>query len=537
MSGQDRATRQRVLVAEPIAAGGIRMLEEAPGLEVVQRFDLTPSGLSAALREHEALIVRSKSRVTAELLADPGRLRVIGRAGTGVDNIDLDAATRAGVVVLNSPGGNAVAAAELTMAMLLALARHLPQANASLRDGRWERGRFLGVEVEGKTLGLVGIGRVGREVARRALAFRMKVLASDPHVTRQGIEDLGIEPVTLPDLLSRADFVSLHAPLATGTRHLLGGAEIGAMKPGAFLVNCARGGLVDESALLAALEAGRLGGAALDVFEEEPPSRAGLVSHPRVVSTPHLGASTVEAQERVGEDIAAKIRDYLCSGTILDAVNFPSMSREEGAAVRPIMDLAERLGRFLGQVAVGGVRRLELRCYGDFNRQSLRPLAMAAAKGVLAPVLAEAVSYVNALGVAAERGITVEEARSHEATPFAGLLRLTVDTDAGRSTVAGTLYTAEHPRLVEVDGVAVDCSPRGSILYFRNRDVPGVVGRIGTILGKAGVNIASLQLGRGAGDGMAVSLVGVDTPLPAATLAEIAALPDLTAVRQLRFPD
>jgi D-3-phosphoglycerate dehydrogenase len=406
-----------------------------------------------------------------------------------VDNIDLDAATRSGVVVLNTPGGNSVAAAELTVSLLLALARNVPQANADLRAGRWERKKYLGVEVAGKVLGVVGLGRIGREVARRAQGLRMEVLGFDPFVSQKATADMGVDHAPLDELLARSDFVTLHVPLSPETHHLIDTAALGRMKPGARLVNCARGGLVDEAALADAIAAGKLAGAALDVFETEPPTDRRLIEDPRVVATPHLGASTVEAQERVGTEIAEKIREFFESGVMLDAVNFPSLDREQFGTVRPVMDLAERLGCFLAQAVEGGVTRFEVRCYGSFAGQATRPIVMAATKGLLSRVLSGGVSYVNALALARERGITVEEARSSEATPFSGLLRLTVVTDAERLTAAGTLVTSERPRLVELDAVPIEASPSGHLLFLRNRDVPGVVGRLGTILGRAGVNM------------------------------------------------
>jgi D-3-phosphoglycerate dehydrogenase len=524
----------KVLISDPIAEAGIRLLREAAGFQVEIATELSREALARRVRQADALVVRSATKVTAEILAEPGRLRVIGRAGTGVDNIDVEAATRAGVVVINTPGGNSVAAAELTLSLLLASARNIPQANNALRDGRWERKQHLGIEVTGKVLGIVGLGRIGREVARRARSLQMELLGHDPFILPAALEDLGVECVPLEDLLSRSDFVTLHVPLTADTRMLIDAAALARMKLGAHLVNCARGGLVDEAALLEALDKDRIAGAALDVFQEEPPRNRRLLQHPRVVATPHLGASTREAQERVGTEVADKIREFLESGTILDAVNFPSLSREEHMILRPVMDLAERLGCFLGQVAVGGMRRLEVRCYGEFVRRPLKPVMMAAVKGLLSPVLAETVSYVNAPTQAAERGIGVEEGRSNEPTPFSGLLRLVLATDGGRISVAGTLFTAEHPRLVEVDGVPVECDARGHLLFFRNRDVPGVVGRVGTILGKAGVNIAGIRLGRTAGNGEAVSVVNVDSPVPGAAVEEIQELPEILLARAIK---
>jgi D-3-phosphoglycerate dehydrogenase len=526
--------RARILVADAVAQAGLDLLREGSGFEVEVRTGMDAESLARELGGYDALVVRSATRVTAAALAEPGRLKVIGRAGTGVDNIDLDAATRAGVVVINTPGGNSAAAAELTLSLLMASARNIPRANEALRAGRWERKQHVGIEVGGKVLGIVGLGRIGREVARRAAGLRMDLLGYDPFVSQAAVEDLGVTCVPLDDLLAGSDFVTLHLPLAEETRGLVNASTLAKMKAGARLVNCARGGLVEEEALLAALDSGRLAGAALDVFQEEPPRDRRLVEHPRVVATPHLGASTREAQERVGTEVAAKIRGFLESGTILDAVNFPSISREEHAVLRPVMDLAERLGSMLAQLADGGMRGLEVRCYGEFARRPLKPVIMAATRGLLSPVLAGAVSYVNALARAGERGITVQEGRSNETTPFAGLLRLVLSTETGKMALAGTLDTAQRPRVVEVDGVRLECEPRGHLVFFRNRDVPGVVGRTGTLLGDAGVNIAGIQLGRASGDGQAVSILSVDGPLPGSVLDRIRSLPEILVARVVK---
>jgi D-3-phosphoglycerate dehydrogenase len=523
-----------VLVSDSIARAGVDLLEATPGFRVTFKTGMSPDELISEIPGHDALIVRSATKVTAEVLAQAGNLKVIGRAGTGVDNIDLDAATRAGVVVVNTPGGNSIAAAELTMSHLLAMARNLPQANADLRDGRWERKRYMGVEVAGKSLGVVGLGRIGREVARIAKGLRMDVIGFDPYVSKEAAASMGIEYSALDGLLERADFVTVHVPKTPETTHLIDSKALARMKKGSYLINCARGGLVDEKALLDAIESEHVAGAALDVFESEPPSETRLIEHPRVVSTPHLGASTIEAQQRVGTEIAEKVRDFLTSGVIMDAVNFPSINREEYAALSPLMDLSERLGCFLGQIADGGFCRLELRCFGEFIDRPLKPMVMAATKGLLLPVLEGGVSFVNALTVAQERGITVEEGRSNEETPYAGLLRLTLTTDQGTNTVAGTLYGPEHPKLVEVDGMPIECRPEGHLLFLRNEDVPGVVGRIGSVLGQNRVNIAGLQLGRTEPGEVAVSIIAVDDHVPADVLAEIRAIPEILSVRDLK---
>ena len=521
----------RVLVADAISDEGIEKLRGTPGIDVTVKTGMDPDELKRTIGDYEALIVRSATKVTADVLAQPGRLRAIGRAGTGVDNIDLPAATQAGVVVMNTPGGNSVAAAELTMAHLTSLARNVPQANSELRQGRWERKKYLGVELAGKVLGLVGMGRIGREVARRAQGFRMEVIGYDPYVDGKAAENLGVRFTPLADLIAQADFISLHVPLNDSTRHVIDGAAIERMKPGAAVINCARGGLIDEKALLDAVRSGHLSGAAMDVFESEPPSDLGLVEHPKIIATPHLGASTREAQVRVGTEIAEKICVYLKSGTILDAVNFPSIGREDFAVLGPIMDLAERLGSFLAQVVEGGFRRFGVQTQGSFGEQSLKPIVMAATKGLLEPVLHGAVSYVNALSRAAQRDITVDEGRSTSASAYSGLLRLTLETEQGSTTVAGTLMVPDRPRLVEVDGVSVEAHPDGRMLFCRNLDRPGVVGQLGTILGRAEINIAGIQLGRPQGDDRAVSIIKVDGPLPPGVLDEIRSIEQILLAR------
>jgi D-3-phosphoglycerate dehydrogenase len=523
----------RVLVSDSISEKGIDLLRATPGIEVTVKTGMKAPELAETIGDFDALIVRSATKVTPEVLEHAGRLQVIGRAGTGVDNIDLPAATRAGVVVMNTPGGNSLAAAEHTISLLTALARNVAQANAELREGRWERKKYMGIELAGKTLGVVGLGRIGREVVRRARGLQMEILGYDPYVSEESVSSLGVTVCTLDRVLAESDFVTLHMPKSEETRNMIDADALAKMKPGARLINCARGGLIDEAALLQSIESGHLGGAGLDVFESEPPEDLALVQHAQVVATPHLGASTVEAQERVGTDIAEKIREFFQSGAMLDAVNFPSIAREAYRDLHPLMDLAERLGSVLGQAVEGKGRRLEVRCFGSFGDHPLKPVAMAAAKGLLTPVVEGAVSYINALDLASQRGVTVDEGRSNETTPYSGLLRLTLETDRERTTVAGTLYSSKLPRLVEVDGVPVESYPKGHLVLIRNKDVPGVIGRVGSILGEAGVNIAGVQLGRNA-TGDAISILNVDTPVPQGALDEIDGLEHILTVRRVK---
>lgn len=527
------AGRLSVLVSDSISAHGIELLQATPGVDVTVKTGMSPGEFAAELGKHDALIVRSATKVTADALRHPGKLRVIGRAGTGVDNIDLNAATQAGVVVINTPGGNSVAAAEHTFSLLLSLARNVAQSNRELREGRWERKKYMGVEVQGKTIGIVGLGRIGREVARRAQGFRMEVLGYDPFVSAEVAADIGIRTLPLKELVAESDFVTLHLPVSNESRHLIDKAMLARFKKGARVINCARGGLIDEVALLEALESGQLGGAALDVFETEPPEDRRLIEHPLVVCTPHLGASTQEAQERVGTEIAEKIVDFLQNGVMLDAVNFPAIGREQYATLGPAMELAAALGCFVAQIAGDGFRKLTVRADGEFGKHPLKPLSMAAAKGLLTPAVEGSVSYVNSLALASERGLAIEETRGNACAPYAGLLRLTLATDRGETTVAGTLVADGLPRIVEVDGMPIESTARGHMLFLNNRDVPGVVGRIGTLLGNADVNIAGIHLGRTKLRGDAVSILLLDNPVPTALLETIRGLDDIVDVRQV----
>lgn len=522
----------RVLVADQISPTGVELLEKTPGFEVVVKTGMEPAEFAKTVRDFDALIVRSATKVTPDVLRDCGKLRAIGRAGTGVDNIDLPAATAAGVVVMNTPGGNSVAAAELTLALLLSLSRNVAQANRDLRDNRWERKKYMGTEVAGKTLGVVGLGRIGREVARMAQGFRMDVIGYDPFVTAEMAADHGIAYRTLDELIAEADYISLHIPRTDETHHLIDAKRIATMKKGVRIINCARGGLIDEKALLEAIESGQVAGAGIDVFEQEPPKDLGLVEHPHVVSTPHLGASTREAQVRVGVEIAEKIRDYLQSGIILDAVNFPSINRKEFATLGPIMNLAERLGSLLGQIVDDGIKKLDVRTYGSFSDATLKPVVMAAVKGLVSSHVEGGVSYVNALDLAKQRGLAVDEGRSSDPSPYAGMIRLTVESSSGSSTVAGTLYRGDEPRLVEVNGAPLESRLNGHMLLVRNHDVPGVLGKIGQVLGKAKINIAGLQLGRIDDTDRAISIIGVDSAIPADILDSIRGLDEVATVRK-----
>jgi D-3-phosphoglycerate dehydrogenase len=521
----------KILCLEGITDRGQEILR-AEGWTIDVKKALPPAEIVKLIPPYEALLVRSGSQITAEVLDAARSLKVIGRPGVGVDNVDLAAATRRGIIVMNSPGGNLVSTAELAMALLLSVARNVAAADASMKAEKWDRKSFAGTELSGKRIGIVGLGRIGREVAARCRAFGMEVAAFDPFVSPAVAESLHVKLRTLDELLQSSDFLTLHTTLTKETHHLIGKEALAKAKPGLRIVNAARGELIDPEALLAALDSGRVAGAALDVHASEPPKDWRLSKHPRVVATPHIGASTQEAQERVGTDIAVQVRDYLKGGVIQQAVNFFSLSGDLYDQVRPAMDLAERLGLFLGHVCKGSLERIELGLYGDLREFDLKPILSAAVNGVLRPTLAEGVTLVNALQIAKDRRIEILESTSSANIAFANLIALRLKTSDEDLSVAGTLFGPNHLRLVDVDGVEVDTIPQGNILFVRNEDTPGIVGHIGTLLGQRSVNIARMGLGRKPGSGRAVMLIEVDSEIPPELLAELDQVP---GVRETRF--
>jgi D-3-phosphoglycerate dehydrogenase len=528
----------RILVPEPLSEEGLTRLREAADVETTaMSTPLARDELLAALPGHDALIVRSATRVDAEVLARADRLQVVGRAGVGLDNVDVDAATARGVLVMNTPGANAVATAEHTWALLLALCRRVPAADASLRAGAWDRKRFTGIQLAGKTLGVVGLGRVGREVARRGRGFGMRVLGCDPHLTADAAEDLQVELVELDRLLAESDVVTLHAPLTEATRGMMGAERLARVKRGALLVNCARGELVDEAEVAAALREGRLAGAAFDVFAEEPPAGSPLIGLPDVVLTPHVGASTVEAQRDVSLQIVDQVLDALRGVDYRNAVNLPFVAVGGLGEIRPWLDLAERLGRLAAELTAGErIARVEVEVRGPEVAPHAQPLSVALLKGVLAPALGdEVVNYVNAAHRAAERGIAVARSRHPSAAEYANLVGCRIATDRSERAAAGTLFH-DRPRAVEIEGYHLDAPPVGDVLLVWNRDVPGVIGRVGTILGNAGVNIAEWRLGRSAPGETALAFINLDNPAPPDILEALTQIPGVQRVRQLRFP-
>jgi len=535
--------RPRVLVTDPIAPEGIAYLRRF--VDVDERLGLPPAELEAIIGAYEALLVRSETRVTAPIIRAASRLKIIGRAGIGVDNIDLEAATRQGIIVINSPTGNIIAAAEHTIAMMLALARHIPSANCSLKNGRWERSRFMGVELRQKTLGIVGLGKVGSEVARRALGLEMRVIAADPFASPEHAAKLGVALVALDELLAAADMVTLHTSLTASTRGLLGKRELALMKPTARLINCARGGVVDEEALLEALEEGRLAGAALDVFSQEPPARDNLtlqrlIASDRVIVTPHLGASTEEAQVTVALDVAEQIVDVLRGGVARTAVNAPIILPETLKVIQPYFALVEKMGRLYTQLHPGPLRRVELTCSGELAEYDHRLLKVALIKGLLESVSEAHVNIVNAPVLAKQWGLEVAERSTTAPEQYANLVTVRVATDGEEHVLAGTIMWGEE-RIVRIDKYATDFGPQGRILICRNIDRPGMIGKVGTILGNANVNIKHMDVGPARVNGVrqpggeALMILSVDDEIPTWALDQIRAAPDIAGLTMVRL--
>lgn len=518
-------TKHKILVADPISPRGVETLQAEPAFDVVFQTGLKEYALLEVVPDCAALVVRSETKVNRRVLEAAKALRVVGRAGVGVDNVDVEAATARGVIVMNTPDGNTISTAEHAFSLLVSTARLIPQAHASVVAGRWERKKFQGVELYGKTLGILGMGRIGSELARRAIAFGMRVLAYDPYLAASRARALQVELIEeLDDLLPYADFISMHMPLTSETRHMLDARRLALCRPGVRLVNAARGGLVDEAALLDAVRSGHVAGAALDVFETEPPPTEGfpLRDDGRVVLTPHLGASTAEAQESVGIEIAHAVRAALLEGVIRNAVNVPSLDAQTLAVIGPYLDFGTRLGKFLSQIApTRRCERLTINYSGRVNEADTGPITRAAVRGFLeSAVGAEAVNPVNALARARERGLAVTETRLNAPGDFTDLLELTVGCGDETASVAGTFFGTK-PRIVMINGRHVEARPEGVLLLLENRDVPGMVGKIGSLLGERGVNIATMSLSRDAAGGTALMVLNLDSMPDAAAVTEL----------------
>jgi len=523
----------RVLIADKLSPQAQKVFEDR-NIETDMKVGLDKDQLAEIIGNYDGLAVRSATKVTEKVLAQAGGLKVIGRAGIGVDNIDVPAATARGVIVMNTPFGNSITTAEHTIAMLMALARQIPDADRSTQAGKWEKAKFMGVEVTAKTLGVIGCGNIGSIVANRAQGLAMRVIAYDPFLTPERALEIGVEKVELDALLRRADFITLHTPMTEKTRNIIDAAALAKTKKGVRILNCARGGLVVERALAEAIRSGHVAGAALDVFEEEPAKENPLFGIPNVICTPHLGASTTEAQENVAVQVAEQMADYLLTGAISNAVNFPSISAEEAPRLKPYVKLAEQLGSFAGQLTESGFKLIRLEYSGEIGELNTRALTSAALTGVLRPLLQD-VNMVSAPVIARERGIMVEEVRRDQEGAYETYMRVVVVTNGKERSVAGTVFSDGRPRLIQVQGINLETELGQNMLYTENSDKPGYIGALGTVLGQSGVNIATFTLGREGPGGKATALVGVDERIGDDVLGRVRDLPHVMRAERLAF--
>jgi D-3-phosphoglycerate dehydrogenase len=522
----------KVLVSDNLSPKGIEILKKA-GLQVDVKTGMSPEELKSVISEYHGIVIRSATKMTADVIEAAENLKVIGRAGSGLDNVDKVAASKKGIVVMNTPGGNTITTAEHTIALMLSLARLIPQATASMKQGKWEKKKFMGVELFNKTLGIIGIGNIGGQVAKKAQGLQMNVIAYDPFLSDEKAKAMGIEKVELEELFKRSDFITIHTPLTAETRGLINAETIKLMKDGVRIINCARGGIVNEKDLYEAIKSGKVAGAALDVFEKEPPEDYSLLELDNVICTPHLGAATAEAQENVAVAVAEQIVDYLVHGTIRNAVNFPSIPQDQLQKLQPYITLAEKLGSFAAQVFEGGITEVTIEYRGDATELNTAPVTIAALKGLLTPILEETVNFVNAPYIAKERGIEVKETKSSDAGDYQSMLSLRVKTKDTEHYFAGTLFSRKDPRIIMVDNFQVEIIPEGTMLFMFNNDKPGVIGNIGSLLGSHNINIARMHFGRESAGGRAISVVSIDTPVTAEQLNEIKKLPNILSVKQV----
>jgi D-3-phosphoglycerate dehydrogenase len=524
----------KVLISDNLSPVGVEILKKA-GLDVDARSKTSVEEIEKIIGDFDALIIRSATKVTAGLLEKAGKLKVVGRAGSGLDNVDIPAATKKGVAVMNTPGGNTVTTAEHTIGMIFASARMIPQAYASLKAGKWEKKKFEGVELYDKVIGIVGLGAIGGVVANRAIGLGMKVLAYDPFISPEKAKSLGIELADLPTIYKKSDFITIHTPKTKETANLINKNTIAQMKDSVRIINCARGGIVNEQDLYEALKSGKVAAAAFDVFDKEPPENHPLLSLDNFIATPHLGASTVEAQENVAVAVAEQIVDYLIAGTIRNAVNVPSVPADQLPALSPYINLAERMGLFIGQITEGGLTQATVEYSGEVANLKQEPITLAALKGILTPTLQENVNYVNAPLIAKDRGIDVKVSKSTGTSEYTSLITVRLKTGGGEVSVAGTLNSRKEPRIIQVDNFPMETVPDGAMLVLMNNDKPGVIGGIGTILGQNGINIARMQFGREQQGGLAMSVVSIDSTVSDELMSRIRQLPNVLSVKQIRI--
>ncbi|MFT4276088.1 MAG: phosphoglycerate dehydrogenase [Rhodopseudomonas sp.] len=528
-------TAPKVLISDALSEAAVQIFKDR-GIDV----DFQPNlgkdkdKLAEIIGNYDGLAIRSATKATAKILEKANRLKVIGRAGIGVDNVEIPAATAKGIIVMNTPFGNSITTAEHAITMMLSLAREIPAADASTQAGKWEKNRFMGVEITAKTLGVIGCGNIGSIVADRALGLKMKVIAFDPFLSPERAKDIGVEKVELEDIFKRADFITLHTPLTDKTRNIIDAAAIAKMKKGVRIINCARGGLVDENALAEALKSGQVAGAAFDVFSEEPATKNVLFGLPNVICTPHLGASTTEAQENVALQVAEQMSDYLLTGAITNAINFPSITAEEAPKLKPFIELAEKLGSFAGQLTETGITKVTITYEGEVAEMKIKALTSAVLSGLLRPMLGD-INVVSAPVIAKERGMVVDEVVRAAESDYESLITLTVATEKQERSVSGTVYADGKPRLVDIKGIRVDAEFGASMIYVTNEDKPGFIGKFASLLGDAKVNIATFNLGRHSEGGDAIALVTIDGPAPADVLEKVQALPQVKQVKPLTF--
>lgn len=525
----------KILVSDPLSEKGVEILKGCSGMEVDVKPKLPPEELLKCIGEYDGLIVRSGTKVTREVIEQAEKLKIIGRAGVGVDNVDLPAATKKGVIVMNTPGGNTISAAEHTIAMLLALSRNIPVANASLKSKKWERKKFMGSEVQGKILGIIGLGRIGKEVARRALSFGMHILAYDPFIREEVARKMSIKVVELNQLLKEADCITVHTPLNEQTSNLIDEEEFALMKPTVRIINVGRGGIINEKALAEAIKNNKVTGAAIDVWEKEPPFDSPLLELAKVIVTPHLGASTEEAQVAVAVDIANQMVDFFKHGAIRNAVNLPSLEPELAKELKPYLELAEKIGRLQGQLCAGRIQKVEIEYSGSIAGYDVSWLTSSLLKGILNLILEEKVNLINASVVAQDRGIEVKETKLTQPKGFASLIEGEVTTDKDKILVGGTVFGKNNLRVVRIGDFYLEAVPEGNMLVYTNKDVPGVIGKVGTTLGEHKINIAGMQVGRGKPGGEALTVVSIDQKISPEILQKIKQLPEIIKAKSVKL--
>ncbi len=525
----------KILISDKLAEEGVAILKAVKEFQVDCKYGIKPEELKKIIKDYDALIIRSGTEVTADIIEAADHLKVIGRAGVGLDNVDLKAATKKGIVAMNTPAGNTTSTAEHTMSMILALSRNIPQAHASMKSGKWERSKFMGVELYGKTLGIIGLGRIGSAVAKMAKSFGMKIIAYDPFISLEVASKMEVEMVELKDLYPKADYITIHIPKSSETKYLISDKEFGLMKKGVRVLNCARGGIIEEAALVRALEGGKIAGCALDVFEEEPLSASSpLLKFDNCIMTPHLGASTSEAQVNVAIEIAETVRNALLGKGIINAANFPSVDASTYKLLEPYINLAERMGKFAGQLINGRTSEVKITYSGSVTQYKVAPVTMAMVYGLLTPILGETVNFINALDVAKERAIKVEEVQSTQEAEFVNLVSIKVKTDKEVFSLWGTLSGNKQPRIVKVNNVYVEAVPNGYMLFINNNDKPGIVGAVGTVLGQGGINIGGITFGRETPGGLAVSVVNVDSEISDQVLEKLRKTKDILFVKLIK---